>query len=312
MPLLGLSLFLALLGIFSGSLLVFLFFFILLFLLCILVFLFLLLLLFFLLLLFLLLLFLVRLFNQLVLIRFLFRSLERSVSFLLASFGNFCSFGPLLSQLLQMFFTLTQEVLTTLNSQINLSRSLCWWEWSVNLLLLLDGSLLTCNVLLLEHGQESRPVLVGQLRVLSQLSLDHQFLDVIDGVHVLHAILHHSSDLLQSLVWAHGTDSVTLHQNVTFREQLQCLQSVTVWTDQPLSSLGETLLVADKVADFDHIARNVILQNLHRLRERHRSGQKLDQVPRFQNHSWVECFSGCFHSHRAFHQVQSARNSMTL
>jgi hypothetical protein len=58
-------------------------------------------------------------------------------------------------------------------------------------LLFHNGGLLAAHVLLLELGQEALPVLVGQGRVLGQLAFDHQSLDVVDGVNVLDAILHH-------------------------------------------------------------------------------------------------------------------------
>lgn len=40
------------------------------------------------------------------------------------------------------------------------------------------------------------------------------YLDAVDGMYVFHAIEHDFADLLQRLVWAHGTDSIALDKNV--------------------------------------------------------------------------------------------------
>ena len=70
-----------------------------------------------------------------------------------------------------------------------------------------------------EFGQKAAPVLVGQRRVLGQFPLDHQDLDVVYRVHVLHAVLDHLPHGLQALDGAHGRDRVALHEDVALREQ---------------------------------------------------------------------------------------------
>ena len=47
-----------------------------------------------------------------------------------------------------------------------------------------------------------------------ELPLDHEGLDVVDGVDVVHGVDHHLPHLLQALVGAHSRHSVALHQHV--------------------------------------------------------------------------------------------------
>lgn len=62
--------------------------------------------------------------------------------------------------------------------------------------------LLPLDVLLVELRQEPLPVLVLEVGVLSQLSADHERLDVVHRVHVVHAVRNDLSHLLQTL---HGS-----------------------------------------------------------------------------------------------------------
>mmetsp|Transcript_4236 Transcript_4236/g.16865 ORF Transcript_4236/g.16865 Transcript_4236/m.16865 type:complete len:262 (-) Transcript_4236:586-1371(-) len=71
--------------------------------------------------------------------------------------------------------------------------------------------LLALDVLLLELGQEPVPALVRQRGVLRELALDHQLLDVVDGVHVFHAILDDLAHRLQPFPPAHARHRVPLH-----------------------------------------------------------------------------------------------------
>ena len=60
--------------------------------------------------------------------------------------------------------------------------------------------LLALDVFLVELRQESFPVFILKVGVLGQLPSDHERLDVVHGVDVVHAVHHHLSHLLQPLL----------------------------------------------------------------------------------------------------------------
>lgn len=82
------------------------------------------------------------------------------------------------------------------------------------------------------HVRAPVPVLVCHLRVLCQLPLDHECLDVVDGVHVVDAVLHHTPHRLQALVGTHRRHGVTCSpgsagsQRTGHQQQLQPRQTV--------------------------------------------------------------------------------------
>ncbi len=53
---------------------------------------------------------------------------------------------------------------------------------------------------------------------------DHQNLDIVDRMHVLHALFHDLTHGAQTLVCAHRRNSVALHQHVALREQFNRLR----------------------------------------------------------------------------------------
>lgn len=55
---------------------------------------------------------------------------------------------------------------------------------------------------------------------LSELSLDHKRLDVVDWMHVLHAVHDDRAELLEALVGTHAGHCVALHKDVAVRQQL--------------------------------------------------------------------------------------------
>jgi hypothetical protein len=71
--------------------------------------------------------------------------------------------------------------------------------------------------------QETVPRLVDEFRVLGKLSTDHELLDAVDRVDVVHAVDDNTPDLLETLVRAHGGDGVPLHEDVTVGEELNGL-----------------------------------------------------------------------------------------
>ena len=84
----------------------------------------------------------------------------------------------------------TPQILTA----VHLARLLGGWEGGV-LGLLHNGSLLAFDVLLLELRQKAIPVFGGKVGVLCKLSLDHQCLDMVDGMNVFDAVLDYPSHL---------------------------------------------------------------------------------------------------------------------
>ncbi len=105
-----------------------------------------------------------------------------------------------------------EEVLPCFHLQVLFAGLLRRGERGVLVLLLaLLGELLALNALLLEMGKEAVPVLVSDLWIFSELSLDHELLNVVDGVDVAHCVLHHPSHYLQILEVPHCGDSMALH-----------------------------------------------------------------------------------------------------
>lgn len=133
--------------------------------------------------------------------------------------------------------------------------------------------------------QEPLPVLPRQLRVLGQLPLDHQLLDVVDGVHVGHAVLDHAAHLLQPFVWPHGADRVALHEDVAAREELERFQRAPVRSQDALPPLHEAVPVAHQVPDLDDVggaggAVAVVVEDADGLRGGDAAAEQLDAVAR--------------------------------
>ena len=141
--------------------------------------------------------------------------------------------GPLVAELGELLFAGAQKVLPQLHLEIDLSRLLLGRERRVHLLLLLGGGLdlFAGDVSLLKRRQEPQPVLGGQLGLLGELSLDHELLDVVDGVDVHHTVLDDASHLLKALERTHGTDGVTLYQDIAPGQKLKRFKCVTVGTN---------------------------------------------------------------------------------
>lgn len=131
-----------------------------------------------------------------------------SLSLLLLLHLSFALHGSLLD------FLLTEEVLSGLHLDILDSRLLLGREGRV--FLLLDGGFLFLFHLdLLEFWQEPVPIFLLKSLVLHELAFDHEFLDMIDGMDVLHGVYHDSPHDLYVLEATDQTDSSTLHQDIT-------------------------------------------------------------------------------------------------
>ncbi len=104
----------------------------------------------------------------------------------------------LVCRLARILLRLRQEVLPRLQLQIHLAGLLGGWEGGV-LRLLDNDRLLALNILLLKLGQKAFPVFCSQIWILGQLTLDHEGLDVVDGMDILDAVLNNSPHLQVSL-----------------------------------------------------------------------------------------------------------------
>lgn len=124
-----------------------------------------------------------------------------------------------------------QEVLSTFNLKVNLALLLWWGEWSVEFVGLVDHferNMSLVQISLLELGKESVPAFTHQGWIFGQLPLDHELLDVVYGVDVVHAVFNDSSHLFQTFVSTHGADSVSLHEDVGAGKKFEGLERGTV------------------------------------------------------------------------------------
>lgn len=158
-------------------------------------------------------------------------------------------FLPVLPRL-ALLCLLAQKVFSALDLQVDLALLLRGREGRVDLLGLV-GDIVRHPALalgaLLEIGQEAVPAFVFQSRVLFELFLDHEFFYAVDGVDVVHRVLDDPADGLQSFIWAHGGDRVSLHENVGFCEQLQSLERGSVGAENSLAALHEAVFVRDEI-----------------------------------------------------------------
>lgn len=154
-------------------------------------------------------------------------------------------------------------------------------------------------------------------------------LDPVNGMDVLHAINHNPSNLLQILVFAHGCDSVSLDEDVAVRQEFDSLEGAgsetvtakqtpstthlecaAIRSDNPLSSLDESILVPDHPTNLDDIARHLVLQHLDRLRHRHTSCQQADHIPGLQDDIRVVRFTCRFDGHATLNEIEDAGDAV--
>lgn len=210
---------------------------------------------------------------------------------------------------------LAQKVLAALNLLVDLALLGRRRERRVDLLGLV-GDVVRCAALAqrlaLEVGQEPVPALVDQLRVLGQLALDHELLDMVDGVDVAHAVLDDAAHLLEPLVGPHDGDGVAVHQNVRLREELERLERRAVRAEDALAALDEAVLVADQVADLDDVAGHAVLEDLDGLRRGDAARQQLDEVAGVEDGGRVKRLARRLDHHGTLHQVQRAGDAVLL
>mmetsp|Transcript_1150 Transcript_1150/g.2073 ORF Transcript_1150/g.2073 Transcript_1150/m.2073 type:complete len:277 (+) Transcript_1150:848-1678(+) len=243
---------------------------------------------------------------------FLCRRLERLLSLPLILLRLSRLLLLLVLKLLRSSRLLAQEVFTALYLQVNLAWSLSRREWRVLLLLSNHLRLLPLDVLLLELREKPIPRLVLQSLVLRQLSLDHQLLNMEDGVNILNAVLHNSPHNLQAFIRTHRRDRVSLNENVAVCQQLQGLQSGSIRSYEPLAPLDELVGISDKAAYFDDVTVDIVVQNLQCLRCRDTSRQQLYQVPCFDNNVGVVSLPSSKHRHGALNKIELASDPVLL
>ncbi|KAF4126568.1 Zinc-binding dehydrogenase [Geosmithia morbida] len=167
---------------------------------------------------------------------------------------------------------LGEEVLAGLDLDVELALLGGGGEGGVDLLGLvrdIEGLAAVAERLPAEVGEEAIPALVGEVGVLCELPLDHELLDVVDGVDVCHAVLDDAAYLLEALVGPHGRDGVAVDEDVGLGQELEGLEGRAVGAQDALSALDEALLAVDQVADLDDVARHAVVQDLDGLRGRH-------------------------------------------
>ena len=83
--------------------------------------------------------------------------------------------------------------------------------------------------------------------------------DVIDGMDVLHGVLHNLPHLLETFEVPEGRDSVSLNHDVALRQEFDGLQSGPFGSNQPLPSSDKPLLVGDERLDLDDVTGHLIV-----------------------------------------------------
>ena len=129
---------------------------------------------------------------------------------------------------------------------------------------------------------------------------------MVDGVYVSHAIGDDTADLFQARVRAHYRDCVSLHQDISLREQLKSFKRGPIRTEDTLAALDEALFVADQVADLDDIACGAVFEDFDGLRRGDGAREELYEVPSVEYGGWVVGFSRCAHGHGALDEIEGA------
>jgi hypothetical protein len=138
------------------------------------------------------------------------------------------------------------------------------------------------------------------------------YLDVIDRMDVLHAILNDSAQLFQSLVATHASNSVSLDQDIASSQQFQRLERASIRSQDPLSSLGKLLPIPHHAIDLDDIHRHAIVKNLDGLRHGNRSRKQADQISCLEDSGGIPSLSGGLNGHGTLDQIQLAGNLFLL
>lgn len=88
---------------------------------------------------------------------------------------------------------------------------------------------------------------------------------MVDRVDVGHAVVHDSSNLLQSFVGSHSGNGISLDEDVGAGEELESFQGRALGTQDTLTTLHESFLVANLAADLDDVACISVIENFEGL-----------------------------------------------
>ena len=164
------------------------------------------------------------------------------------------------------------------------------------------------DILFLEFGKEPFPVFLFQERVFRQFSLDHELLNVINGVNIFHTVHNNLAELFQPLEGSHRRDRVSLNQHVASRQQFDRFQRGAFGSYQSLTAFHETFLVSHQSPNFDDFAVHVVVQNFDSLCDWDGPREKFDHIPGFDNDERVRGFPSREDGHGTLNQVQLARD----
>lgn len=97
--------------------------------------------------------------------------------------------------------------------------------------------------------------------------------------------------------------------NIDTHTYLEC---ASIWPDYPLPPLHKSLLVPHEVANFDDVARSVVLQDLDRLVNRDTTSHQLYHVSGFEDNVGVVSFSRRLDRHRTVDEIKCTCNSLPM
>ena len=108
-------------------------------------------------------------------------------------------------------------------------------------------------------------------------------------MNVLHSVHDHSFQNFNVLETAYHAYSTSLNQNVALSQKLQRLQCITIWTDQSLSTLDESLLISNKGSDFDNFAEHTVFHDFESLLIGDTTTDEFNDITGFDDAIWVPC-----------------------
>ena len=90
------------------------------------------------------------------------------------------------------------------------------------------------------------------------------------------------------------------------------LERAPIRPNDPLSPLHKPFLVPDQTPDLDDVARDGVVEDLHRLPDRDAAREELDEVARFEDRGGVVGLAGGAHGHGAVDEVEGACYSLMV
>lgn len=129
-------------------------------------------------------------------------------------------------------------------------------------------------------------------------------------MNIFHGVFYYLSHLLHTFVGSQRRNSLTLNHDVAVSEQLDGLQSTSIWPNKPLPPLDELILVPDKRGYLYDVCGNVILEDSNCLLEGNWTSHELDHVARFKDDVWVPSLPGGLHCHASLDEIHLCLNVM--